>query len=840
MLDGDQSPSGIFCEQSIMIGNYLIVVLRNLVRHKLYSFINIAGLAVGLACVVFVMLFIRDELSYDTWVPDTQNLYRIEVSLALPGRDPLASATVPFLMPAEMRADIPEVTAMTRLNANTITLMAGDRQFLERVSAVDPDFFRIIKLPLVEGDPARVFADPQSLVMSQSAARKYFGDADPIGRIITTTTSCDPTDTTCTSRTVSLKVTGVMRDIPYNSQLRDEIFLPNTSIADANSQAAKHSWNTENGYGYVRLAPGADPQTVIAKMAPLLDRTITGALNASGNPIKGSQAYLVHLTPFRDVHLDSANWRGNEKPGGSWTTLYGVGIVGALILLVACFNFMNLATARALLRAREIALRKTLGARRSQLVVQFLSEAVLMALLSLLVALALVEVLQPAFGRLLDHPVGLNYARDWPLVLIILGVTVAAGLISGSYPALVLSGFRPALVLRANSSGQAGSGRLRIALVVMQFAVSIALGVAVSVVFAQINYARNIDLGFHKDNMLVVAGSGLLTTAGQESFIQRLRANPDILDVAMISAPPFDTSYWQTEAQLAGHPEHVELSERIFGTNTAQLLGMKLLAGRLLSDKRAQDQTDASGAPLAGLHNMLIDEAAIARLGLTPQQALGQTVVFGTTHMQIVGVLADAKFDGAREPPRPSVYLYDPKYPAYAMIRIRPDAVPQTLSFIDREWHIFAPTKAVRRFFLDDNFGKLYQADERQGEMFGVFVLFAILIACLGLFGLAAFTAGRRTREIGIRKVFGASTRDLIFLLLWQFSIPVLIANAIAWPVAWYYLHGWLQGFAYHIALSPLYFLGAGAVAMLIAWVTVFTHARKVASANPIYALRTE
>jgi len=249
---------------------------------------------------------------------------------------------------------------------------------------------------------------------------------------------------------------------------------------------------------------------------------------------------------------------------------------------------------------------------------------------------------------------------------------------------------------------------------------------------------------------------------------------------------------------------------------------------------------DASQGSADDGHNILIDQAGAVRLGLTPQQALGQTIMDGKTHLQIVGVLADAKFDGAREPTRPSVYFYDPKYPAYALVHIRPDAVPETLSFIDREWHTFASTRAIQRFFLDDNFGKLYQADERQGEMFGVFVLFAIFIACLGLFGLAAFTAGRRTREIGIRKVFGARTRDLIFLLLWQFSIPVLIANAIAWPVAWYYLHGWLQGFAYHVPLSPLYFLGAGAVAMIIAWVTVFTHARKVASANPIHALRYE
>ena len=769
-----------------------------------------------------------------------RNLYRIEVSLVLPGRDPLLSATIPFLMPAEMRAQIPEVTAMTRLNAKSITLMAGDRQFLERVSAVDPDFFRIIKLPLIQGDPTRVFADPQSLVLSQSAARKYFGDADPIGKIITTTTSCDPSDTTCTSRTVSLKVTGVMRDIPYNSQLRDDIFLPNTSIADANSQAAKHSWHTENGYGYVRLAPGTDPKTVIAKMAPLLDRAITGELNASGVTLNGSQAYGVHLTPFRDVHLNSQRWRGNEKPAGSWTMLYGVGIVGALILLVACFNFMNLATARALLRAREIALRKTHGANRGQLIFQFLGEAVLMALLSLVLALALVEVLEPAFSNLLDHPVGLDYARDWPLLLIILGVTVAAGVISGSYPALVLSGFRPALVLRANNAGQAGSGRLRSSLVVLQFAVSIALGIAATVVFSQIDFARHVDLGFRKDNVLVVNGMGLLTMDGQQSFIQRLRSNPDIVDVAMTAALPFNTDRWSGTMKLAGHPEFVDLNVRIFGANTVQMLGLKLVAGRLLSDKRAQDQVDASQGLADDGHNVLIDESGAARLGLSPQQALGRIVMDGETHLQIVGVLADAKFDGAREPPRPSIYLYDPKYPAYAMIHIRPDAVSETLSFIDREWHIFAPTKAVARSFLDDNFGKLYQADERQGEMFGIFVIVAIFIACLGLFGLAAFTAGRRTHEIGIRKVFGARTRDLVFLQLWQFSIPVLIANAIAWPVAWYYLHGWLQSFAYHVPLSPLYFLGAGITALIIAWATIFAHAYRVASSNPIHALRYE
>jgi len=748
-------------------------------------------------------------------------------------------------MPAAIRDEIQEVTGMPRFNPETMTLMAGDRQFLEHVTAVDPDFFQIIKLPLLQGNPSRVFRDPQSLVLSESAARKYFGTTDVIGKIIATTANCESADTACLSRMVSLKVTGVMRDVPYNTQFDGDMFLPNTSIVDRNSKRAKLSWHTENGSGYVRLAPGADPHAVIAKMAPILDRNVTGELTASGKPLRGSQSYTVHLTPFTDVHLNSERWRFNLKPPGSWTTVYGVGIVGILILFVACFNFMNLATARALLRAREIALRKTHGANRGQLIVQFLGEAVLMALLSLILALALVEVLQPAFANFLQHPVALDYANDWSLMLIILGITIVAGLVSGSYPALVLSGFRPATVLRANNTGQAGSGRFRNALVVLQFAVSIGLGIAAAVVFTQISFARNIDLGFRKDNVLVVSGNGLLTIEGREGFVQQLRSNPDILDVAMINILPFDTGQMTSSAQLAGRPEYIQLNERVIGTNAVQLLGMKLAAGRLLSDQRAQDQV-VEGNRLDGTssndgHNVLIDETAASRLGLTPQQAIGQTIIYeGKSHLNIVGVLADAKFGGAREPAKASVYFYDPKFAAAAMIRIRPDAMPQTLSFIDRAWHNFAPTKAMQRYFLDDNFGKLYQADERQGKMFGVFVLVAIFIACLGLFGLAAFTVGRRTREIGIRKVFGGRTRDLVWLLLWQFSIPVLIANVIAWPLAWYYLHDWLQGFAYRITLSPLYFVGAGAVALAIAWATVFVHALRVARANPIHALRYE
>ena len=828
-----------------MIRNYLTVALRNMVRHKLYSIINIAGLAVGLACVLFIVLFLRDELSFDQWLPGTEHLYRVEQTVLPPGRPPLAMAAISFPMPAAMKDEIPEITGMTRIWEEEFTFTTGDRQFLETsVDLVDPSFFQIIRLPLLAGDPEQVFRQPESIVLSQSAARKYFGNADPIGKTISTGRGCDEGDIACIDSTISLKVTGVVRDIPHNSQLKGEFFIPNNSLADRYPQKAKQNWLSQNGYGYLVLAPGADPQTVIAKTAPILNRALTGDLHKLGINLTGEQAYLLHLTPFAKVHLDSSRWLYNMTPPGSRATVYGIAAIGVLILLVACFNFMNLATARALLRAREIALRKTMGARRGQLVTQFLGEAVLMALLALLLALALGEVLLPGFDTFLQRPLTFNYFTDWPLVVLILAIAVASGLVGGIYPALVLSGFRPASVLRANTSGQSGSGRLRTILVVLQFAVSIGLGIASLVVFSQIRFARNVDLGFNRDNVLIVDGHGRLTGEGRQSFVQAVRSHPGVLAVGLGEFEPFETGQSLVNVMVPGQPDVILLNEIGANPDIPAVYGMKLVAGRLLSDDRAEDKlyrTDLlKGDPRNEGHNVLVNVAAAARMGFTPQQAIGKTVLFGNNHVTIVGVLADAKYGGAREPVKPTAFSYYPERSAELVVRLRSDMIPQTLSFIDKSWHSFAPITAVNRHFLDDKFDKLYAADERQGAMFGIFVAIAIFIACLGLFGLAAFTAGRRTKEICIRKVFGASTRDVVLLLIWQFSIPVLIANVIAWPLAWYYLKGWLEGFAYRISLSPLHFAGVGGVALVIAWGTIFVHAWRVARANPINALRYE
>ncbi|HEX2759047.1 MAG TPA: ABC transporter permease, partial [Rhizomicrobium sp.] len=473
-----------------MFRNYLVIALRNIIRHKLYSAINIAGLAVGLACAILIILFVRDELSYDSWIPGSDKLYRVEVTFHVPGRPDIVTAQTTMPLTVAMRDQIPEVRSQTRLSQQRMTMKSGDRQFLETVASVDSNFLEVIPLALVSGDPRTVLSRPENLIISQSAARQYFGDADPVGKTLTTGRGgCN--DSACANQTVVLRIVGVMRDLPHNTQFDFDFLMPNTSLADRVSKDTKESWVSNNGtFGYVVLAPGADPEAVVAKIRPTLDRSVD--LSRFTNvKIPGSQIVFPILVPFRDVHLTTDAKLGGMKPPGSWTTLYGMGVIGVLILLVACINFMNLATARATLRAREISLRKCVGARRGQLIAQFLGEAVLMSLLSLVIALALVELLLPAYSGFLGRPLSFHYLSDWPLTLGAVGAAILAGLASGIYPALVLSGFRPAATLRANSAGQSGSGRLRATLVVMQFAVSIGLGIAALIVFSQIDFARH-------------------------------------------------------------------------------------------------------------------------------------------------------------------------------------------------------------------------------------------------------------------------------------------------------------------------------------------------------------
>ena len=825
--------------------HYLSMALRGIVRHRLYSLINIAGLAVGLTCVIFVILFIRDELSYDKWIPDTRNLYRLELTIDIPDRGPLAMADIPYPMPAAMRDQIPGVTGMTRYFVRSMTLTSGDRQYTQQVVVVDPGFFQLIRLPLISGSRGSLLQQPDSVVLSQSAARAYFGSADPIGRTLTTANgNCDSTGGACPQ--VSLRVTGVVRDLPDNTQLIGDAFIPTASLANPISQSERHSWYDQSGYGYVRLAPGVAPGAVVAATAQIFDQDVTPELSRiAGIHVLGSRLYKAHLTPFTRVHLDAARWRFNMTPGGSWTTLYGVAAVGILTLLAACFNFMNLTTARATLRAREIALRKLHGAGRLQLILQFLGEAVFIALLSLMIALALAEILLPLFDDFLQRPIGLHYASDWGLLLLLGGVAVVTGMISGSYPALVLSGLRPVAGLRGGGAQSLHSGGLRNVLVVLQFAVSVGLAIAAGVVFSQVSYARAMGLGFDRDNIVVVGGNTALTGEKQEALVRVLRADPGIAAVGLSDLVPFGSGQHVSTIEVPGRPGIFSIDTTVIGPNYPEVYGIPLIAGRLLSADRGADRLNSLGNgsapdPLNEGRDVLVNAAAARQLGLAPQQAVGTTVIYNHNHVRIVGVLADARLQGALQAVEPMFYVYIPSYSMNISVRLRPGQIAPTLSFIDRTWHAFMPTVAIQRWFLDGSFEQLYRQDEREGAMLGAFVIVAVLIGCLGIYGLAVFTAEQRTKEIGIRKVSGARTADIVRLMLWRISVPVLVANVIAWPVAYAYLRHWLDGYAYRIPLSPFYFLAAAAVALLIAWATVYGNTLRQARGNPVRALRYE
>jgi putative ABC transport system permease protein len=823
-----------------MFRHYLTVALRNLIRQKLYSTITIAGLAVGLACVMFIVLFVRDELSYDKWLPGTEDLYQLELTALAPGRPPQDFATLPYLLAQAMHEQIPEVTAFTRFSRQFTTINIGDRQFFEEILVAEPNLFRVVKLPFISGDPGQALSQPESVVLSESTARKYFGSTNPVGRILSVAkASCAPSDEVCRDGTIPLTVTGVFKDIPHNSQLTAAVVIPNTSAADQESQVNKQNWFTNNHYEYVNLAPGARPPAVLEKLTPILDQALAGPLRRLNVNLRGSQVNKVILTPFTAVHLASSSVTSNLTPPGSSATIKGVIAIGVLLILVACSNFMNLATARATLRAREIALRKTVGAHRQQIVAQFLGEAVLMALVALALALAIVAILLPTFDGFLERPIAFNYLIDWGPLALILMIAVAAGLLSGSYPAMILSSFRPASILRTSGGGTGGSGRLRTTLVVAQFAVSIGLGTAALVVFRQIDYARNLDLGFRHDNIIVV-DAGRLTPSGRDNFAQLLRTQAGVLVTAQSNDVAFTDNSFLSVGQIPGQSDTVVLNQLIIGPDFPRLYDIPVVAGRMISDKRGEDRFMGAQNMANDGHSVVINEAAATRFGFTPQQIVNKTLLFNNIHVQVVGVLRNFMFRGAREPVKPIVCFYDPNSMIMISVRVRPEGLKETLAFIDKTWHSLAANTALRSYFLDDSFSALYRTDERQGTMFGIFVGIAIVIACLGLFGLAAFTASRRTREIGIRKAFGARTRHVLLLLLWQFSIPVLIANFIAWPLVAYYLHGWLEGFAYRITLSPLDFIAVGVTALIIAWVTVGTHALRVARANPIYALRYE
>lgn len=812
-----------------MFWNYLTVAIRNALRHKLYSFINVAGLAVALAAAILIGLYVQQELSFDNWLKDGERLYRIEITWQLPGQEPVNNGAAPVPLGPALVAETTGVADQTRILRRGQTVEAGHRRFLEGINVVDRNFFTFIRLPLISGDPATVLQQPDSVVLSETAVTKYFGGGDPIGK-------------TLVFDGVARRVTGVMHDLPYNTQFAGDVFVPYMPPPPSPGQSAR-DWSTFPAWTYVRLAPGTDPSVIHAAVPGLFARHLPPELRqALATVFHSSMGKLVNAdaVPLRDVHL-TADLRRGMKPGNSKAIVYGFAAIAALILMIACVNFTNLATARAFLRSREVGLRKVVGATRRQLVTQFLVESVLMALVALGFALAAAEILLPLYGGLLGHAITLDYVENWPFVLGTLLVALACGALGGLYPALVLSGFRPAAALRPAAENPSRSGLLRQALVVFQFAVSIGLGIAALVIYVQIDYARHMDPGFNRDNMVVVdLRQSQLSAEGRKSLMRALADGPAVAGTALSITVPADSDFRELNfAHVQGNAQKIAMQSMSVSPDFFTLYGIKLVAGRQFSEDRGTDVNSGSG--LEDNKNIIVDEDAARAFGFTPENAIGKSIDLVGSHATIVGVVHNALFQGAQAvTTKATVYYYNPNHTDWLSVRVKGGHIPEAVDFIDHTWRRFVPTTPISRSFVDEKFNALYADAERQGALLAAFVTIAVLIACLGLFGLAAFVVDRRTKEIGIRKVMGATNADIVRLLLWQFSVPVLFANIIAWPVAWYYLDRWLAGFAYRIDLNPLYFTVAGVVALIIAWATVIGHALRVARANPIHALRYE
>jgi putative ABC transport system permease protein len=833
-----------------MLRSYLAAALRNLAQNKLHAVINIGGLALGLAACMLILLFVRDELSYEDWLPKANRIARLEGTFLIPGREPLEFAQAPGPAKAALEKDFAtDIERVVRIHERETPLRAGQRQFADKVNFVDPGFFQVFDLPMVEGERESALASNTKLLMSRKMASKYFGDASPIGQVLTVDNETDYT------------VVGVFEDPPRNTHLDLDLIALFDPQRYVDRPWVAEQWTSTNVYIYALFRSPEAIDRVQAELPAFVDRNVVVDIPGFSDA-QMSSLLSFDLMPVPHIHLRSRK-QGQIRSGGDIAAVLAFSAIALLILLIACINFVNLATARSMKRAREVAMRKVVGATRGQLVVQHLGEAVLTASLALVLALALVELVLAPYNAFLHKQLSLDFVADPVLIAIAAGLVGVVGLLGGLYPAIYLSRFRPAHVLKANQSAATGSPRFRSALVVFQFSISIGLIICTAVVYGQTIYARGIDLGFQPADKLVVEDLDDMPSRDIDDALKKeIGALPGVRSLSFSSERPphqgqnnnlfFPGPVATNDKVLA---EMVEVDHDFF-----TVYGVKPLAGRVFSAAFPGDaptrRTDRSVEPR---QSIVVNQTFLARLGIRDaQRAVGKVLWSPVDFLSkdnrmsrttIVGVVPDIHVRSVRMEIPPLYYVLgaDPEERsfAYLTVAVEPGRLREVNAGIAEIWSRLVPAAPLRTKMVDETILAQYDGEEQRGQVFAAFAAFAVVIACLGLFGLASFAAERRTKEIGLRKVMGARVRDIVRLLVWQFSRPVLVANLIAWPVAFYFMNRWLSGFRYAIDLTaPLVivglFGGAGLVALAIAWGTVAGHAASVARASPIRALRCE
>ena len=800
-----------------MVKNYLKIALRNLLKYKAYSLINILGLAVGIAACIMILLYVTDELSYDKYNLKAEQIYRIRGRALLQGRE-FNMAVSPAPTGATFVKDFPEVIQYARfLPSANMLIRYKENVFSEnRFFWADSTIFDVFTIPFVKGNPKTALNQPHTIVLTESLANKYFGNEDPLNKIMNFE---DGTPYT---------VTGVVKDCPSNSHFHYDIFASMASINAGKS----NEWVNNNFYTYIVLKKGASASSLQAKI-PALVKKYAGPqfYQALGITFedwqKKGNAYEFFLQPLTSIHLHS-HLNNEVEANSDIRYVYIFSITAIFILLIACINFMNLATARSATRSKEVGVRKVLGSNKIQLVKQFLIESFLLTFISIIIAIFLVEAFLPSFNNLAGKHLHTHYFNNLIAIPALFFTVLLVGLISGSYPAFFLSSFKPSKVLKGKAAGKKGSW-LRSGLVVFQFSISIILFIGTFIIYNQMRFIQETNLGFNKENVLVLQRAWALeshTTA----FKDELKKNSNIISASNTNDLPGRTSS-ESVFKLENAPASQNYLMCLISTDDdfARTMGIELVKGRYFLKNNISDSSA-----------VVINESAAKTFNL--KEPIGKRIIFAGDNRigTIIGVVKDFHINSLHQKIEPLVISLRRGFTAYLPIRISSNNIPATISLIKDEWKKFVPNKPFEYFFLDEDLNRLYQSEQKTGEILTSFSILAIFIACLGLFGLATFTAERRTKEIGIRKALGASTPGIIILLSKEFAKWVLISNIIAWPIAYFFMNKWLQDFAYRINMHFTIFILAGSAALIIAILTISIQAIKAAIASPIVSLHYE
>lgn len=808
-----------------MFSNYLKIALRNLRKHLGYTTINLTGLAVGLACCLLIVLFVRDEMSYDRFHEKADQIYRVVLDGSFSGSD-LNAPVTPAPMSQALVKDFPEVTTATRIfgfGGQQVLRRDALRFIEEDILWVDSTFLDVFTFPLLQGNPETALYAPNTLILTESMANKYFGEENPVGQSLIMGDS------------TNYEITGVVADVPSNAHFDFDFLASMRSLPQSQNEV----WISNNFFTYLVLPEGFDPNVLEEKLPEFFQGyagpQIYEALGLQYDEfLSAGNVLQYHLQALTDIHLHS-NLQFELGTNGNIAYVYIFSAIALVILLIACINFMNLATARSAGRALEVGIRKVMGSNRNQLIRQFLGESMLLSFLSLILAVGLVVVSIPGFNALTDKAISASFLWN-PLVLVgLVALALVVGMLAGSYPAFFLSAFRPVLVLKGSLQKGMKSSMLRNGLVVFQFAISIILIAGTFVVYNQLNFVRNKTLGFDKEHVVVIERA---QTLGQQSdaFKDELRTYGNVVNVAGTTTVPggiFGSTAYNAEG---APPNETHLMSPVWTDyDFVEVLGMTMANGRPFSRDFPSDSA-----------SYLINESAARSLGWTVEEAVGKKITqFANTPEnffsgEIVGVIKDFHYASLhQEIGSVAIRLGTFPMPSLA-VRIRPDDIPGTLAYLQETWNKFASDEPFVYAFLDQDFNAQYEQEQRLGQIFTTFAAFAILIACLGLFGLASFTAEQRRKEIGVRKTLGASVGSIIFLLSKEFTKLVAIAFVVAVPVAYFAMNGWLQNFAYSTTMGPGTFALAGLLALAIAWTTVSYQSIKAAVADPVKSLRYE